>query len=728
MLKKVQFIPLLSMLLVGGIGANAQSTEASFATKLKTQSQLQAANTNAVFINDLASKKSKLSSNKALTACGTDTSTYPLTAKATGFQALSLNNATSASEAGQYYNASDSITINGFDFYAWKSNTTGGASINVNAQIFLAGPDSLPTGTALATQSIAVDTTFGTGALTTLLKSVTFTTPVTVTQPYIVLVSNNSANSINLLSNNYTNGDGQGEDLSMLTISGNYLSGSSVNVGGTTFNADWLIHPHVEYNLDANFRFSPDSLYSAPSVVNVINTSTSFINDRMYNLANALGAGILSHTYDFGNGGGLARVQDSAVTYQMLQNYTVLLNDTLNQYNGNQCISSTSKVLGVGSMRIDTSDAAIAATNVLSEYSQVPLDQMVNPLVFAAIVSNLGTDTLNNVSVKYTVNNSGTAVYTDSTLISFIGPGVDSIALDVPGFVPNAVGTYVVNYEVSATNVELDLTNNTGSSDTLIVTDSTYARDNNIIGGSLGIGSGTGGELGSVYELNTADSLTSVSVLLRNTSGSMSGRPFYVNVRSFNNGTPGAIIASSDTISYPTTADTFVDMTFANNGGYVLLPADSFLVSAVETDSNITLATTSAKFRANTNFVTFGAVPWTPNENFNFVVTYFLRPNFGKAQTISVGLNDVAAPSTSSLMVYPNPSNGLVNVVLVRETTNLNVEIEVLDIQGKLVYENNIVGSKITKTQLNLSELNNGIYFVKVAYGDKVETKKLILK
>lgn len=304
--------------------------------------QLKVAAGNPTFVNDHV--KNKLS-NKAIAVCGADTVDYPLV-KATGIQALNLNNATSGSAGGQYYNANDSITVNGFNFYAWKPDTANGSTITISAELYTAGADSLPSGMPLATQLIIIDTTFGGGALTTLLKSITFPSPVTVTQPYVLVVANNSATPINILSNSYSNGDGRGEDLSSINLGGTFVKGSLVAIGPSGFDADFLFHPHVSYDLNTDFTLNPDSLYSVPSTISVTNTSGGVLNDRMYNFG-AL-AGLISNTYDFGNGGGAVKVIDSMVTYQTLQNYTITLNDTIFQYNGSLCVSSESKVLAVG--------------------------------------------------------------------------------------------------------------------------------------------------------------------------------------------------------------------------------------------------------------------------------------------------------------------------------------------------------------------------------------------
>jgi hypothetical protein len=70
----------------------------------------------------------------------------------------------------------------------------------------------------------------------------------------------------------------------------------------------------------------------------------------------------------------------------------------------------------------------------------------------------------------------------------------------------------------------------------------------------------------------------------------------------------------------------------------------------------------------------------------------------------------------STILVYPNPTKGTINV-----TSNFNIKsIELYDIQGRIletVIENN------NSLKLDISEKQNGIYFLKInsENGSKVE-------
>lgn len=373
-------------------------------------------------------------------------------------------------------------------------------------------------------------------------------------------------------------------------------------------------------------------------------------------------------------------------------------------------------------------DASILVATPLSEYSNLPLAQA-DTIVAGAVVQNSGSDTLTNVKMNFNLKRNGVTVFTDSSVVPSILPGAAPQPLFLlSNFVPSATGAYHLEYVLSHSNMDANMADNVFISDSLFITDSTLARDNGIATGSLGIGAGTAGELGTVFELNAADTLSSVSTFIVNGNGTMTNQPLSVNIRNFVNGLPGSIIATSDTLTYTATGSAQVELTFDNIGGSLILPADSFFVGVVEGDSNVTIGTSSANFYANTNFVIFGANPWRANEVLspNFATNYMIRPNFGTPRMVSVGLDDQS--STAKFAVYPNPSNGLFTLDIESEENLGNVQVEVYDITGKSVYTNNFFAANNLMKQVNLSNLNGGIYFLRTVINGNNTIQKISIK
>jgi hypothetical protein len=82
----------------------------------------------------------------------------------------------------------------------------------------------------------------------------------------------------------------------------------------------------------------------------------------------------------------------------------------------------------------------------------------------------------------------------------------------------------------------------------------------------------------------------------------------------------------------------------------------------------------------------------------------------------AVGIND---PTNSSISLYPNPANDVVNIV----STNDIKTIEVLNYIGQTVYKNNSVNLK--KVELNVTSFKSGVYFVKVTTTSGIKTVKI---
>jgi hypothetical protein len=59
------------------------------------------------------------------------------------------------------------------------------------------------------------------------------------------------------------------------------------------------------------------------------------------------------------------------------------------------------------------------------------------------------------------------------------------------------------------------------------------------------------------------------------------------------------------------------------------------------------------------------------------------------------------------ISIFPNPAN---NIIQIKTNMNIETPIQIIDISGKLIYENILPNHKT----INISNLRNGIYFVKI--------------
>lgn len=88
--------------------------------------------------------------------------------------------------------------------------------------------------------------------------------------------------------------------------------------------------------------------------------------------------------------------------------------------------------------------------------------------------------------------------------------------------------------------------------------------------------------------------------------------------------------------------------------------------------------------------------------------------------TVNVGTVDVAEVGELMVSIYPNPSNGIVNIA-----GSDNMEVSVFNCQGQIVV-NQVMSDKLT--QIDLSGLTKGIYFLRLTNSDGVVVKKVVLE
>jgi hypothetical protein len=72
---------------------------------------------------------------------------------------------------------------------------------------------------------------------------------------------------------------------------------------------------------------------------------------------------------------------------------------------------------------------------------------------------------------------------------------------------------------------------------------------------------------------------------------------------------------------------------------------------------------------------------------------------------------------SSNLKILPNPTNTLIQIEI--ENYNGSFEAKLYDFNGKILETTN-------STNLSIRDYSNGIYILKVAYGDRVEEVKVI--
>jgi|GEM_PF-1590033 len=257
--------------------------------------------------------------------CGVDTLYYPYY-KSSAFYAVSLNASTSASAFAQWYPSPQSITINGFDFFAYQSDGTN-ASVTITCNIYIATGDSLPQGSPIRSTTISIDSTFGGGLLSSLRKHISFANAVTLSVPYVITLETQSSVNVSVICNNYVSGDGRAEWLSSGRIQNNWRHGYQINIGSYSMNADFILMPTVSYSLVSDFSVlgcnEGNTLFNFPS------NSSAVLQNRFYNRYAYYGLPQYGFQWDYGDTSGSPYAINGSHTYKNRMPYWVTLRDTM---------------------------------------------------------------------------------------------------------------------------------------------------------------------------------------------------------------------------------------------------------------------------------------------------------------------------------------------------------------------------------------------------------------
>ena len=135
----------------------------------------------------------------------------------------------------------------------------------------------------------------------------------------------------------------------------------------------------------------------------------------------------------------------------------------------------------------------------------------------------------------------------------------------------------------------------------------------------------------------------------------------------------------------------------------------------------------------NRNVISIGDFPYTPTNTYlnskDLLIGSSMDGYIDEVRISNVlrnfsitGINQLV--TDDMIQVYPNPSNGLLNVI--RTDASTPIMIEVANMNGQIVYQTNENNS--LKTQVDLSDLPKGLYIMKASNRYKVQTCKIALK
>jgi hypothetical protein len=97
--------------------------------------------------------------------------------------------------------------------------------------------------------------------------------------------------------------------------------------------------------------------------------------------------------------------------------------------------------------------------------------------------------------------------------------------------------------------------------------------------------------------------------------------------------------------------------------------------------------------------------------------------NFSIRDTVYAGVNEI--DGVTSFKVFPNPNNGQFTVL--NEGNAIKSSLKVIDIQGRIVYEEAYYFNQRARKQVDLTKLNSGVYILILQSEGRQEQHRIIL-
>lgn len=264
----------------------------------------------------------------------------------------------------------------------------------------------------------------------------------------------------------------------------------------------------------------------------------------------------------------------------------------------------------------------------LYEYSIIPTNHATQIPLHATISSNGGGALSNVVLHAEILNSSNTIVHSATSAPVNLAVGASQV-FSLPSYNFTSPDTYSIRYFATMNEIDQNISNDSVFT-SIIISDTTYARDRGAMSGNIGIGAGNGGYIGNEFKLNVLDTITSVSLFINK---GFIGERLAAVVWDKSGGFPSTIIATTDTIIYTDSLPQWYTLKISSPS---ILNSGDYVVTAVEFpgESTIKLGQTLDIFTNGKMWVNWPTSPsgnWSNLESFgaSYSRALMVRPNFG---------------------------------------------------------------------------------------------------
>ncbi len=378
--------------------------------------------------------------------------------------------------------------------------------------------------------------------------------------------------------------------------------------------------------------------------------------------------------------------------------------------------SSPDNVIAVYDANIPASftDGSINSLTSSKGYTQIPESQVFSE-TYEISYSNLGNTTIDTLFADISYFFNGSLVSSQNLFAEDLASGNSGTFTTTPVPMNNGIGDYSLKVSLypNTTLNDSDDSNDTLSYD-FQVTDSTFARDNNI-------------PTGTPYNVSTTDSAFAVTLFELMATDTVTGIWIQLNAPVSGDSTFGVIFDFDGSMPTTEIARGTLHIISASQNAYYLefengveLTAGSYAFGCYEgMNTTIGLDQSDAIYTAGTNFF-YNAGNWTAS---GIQTARFIRPVLGH---LSESTNGIESPELTSFKLFPVPASNFVHVTF-GEMTSESGTIVLTDMNGRVI-SSQAVTKGTTKVQLDMSRVQSGSYFVRIQLGNNISVRKLIVE
>lgn len=350
------------------------------------------------------------------------------------------------------------------------------------------------------------------------------------------------------------------------------------------------------------------------------------------------------------------------------------------------------------------------------EYILTPVAQVVDDYDFVGYVQNLASDDI--VSAFITISSVGIG-YSENVVTGTISSGnEEEVSSMYDGAALGGVGTLQIFYNLDVTiGIDDDLTNNLDTFDWNF-TDSTYGA---VLGVTNYYPNSDSLHCANFFQINNQDTLTSTSAFMYFSQAAVGSEITLFVQEVINDTTFGNVLGISE--PFVVTVDDTGQANISEisfNFPDVVMPEGRYIIGYHDVYPGIANVLFNNQVKNGSSIWGIADQYWI---DFNGIGTWSFWAHFGVPDMVT-GIRNQITPG--SITVFPNPTSNILNIELSELSSEL-VSIELFNSIGQLV-QSKMINANLGTAQLNVAELNTGIYTLQVKDGQTSFSQKVEIK